>query len=461
MISTSAEIPSRIRRLGWWFLALLLLVQLASCSEKPRSDRQDEPAGAESSSETGGKERSERQDGAAESRQTAVERPSPPSADASPALLPIEERQAGWIQLFDGRSLFGWQSNNPEAEGGPNWRVQEGVITADSGDQGLLLTAVRFADYELRFDYRLEPGGNSGVFLRTVFSPKDPAVDCYEFNLCDTHSQYPTASLVGRQRVENIEADGRWTTFHLRVEANEIVAQIDGRIVLDFVDTSDHQPRIGYIGLQKNQGKIEFRNVVLRPLGTIPLTNGTDLSGWREVPGAKAEFTVEQSALRVRGGPGFLETEKTWDNFVLQFDARTNREAANSGLFFRAMKGTEEHPSAGYELQICNSFAEGDRTRPNDYGRGFGTGAIMHRAPARYVVADDNQWFTVTLVAHGPRFASWVDGYPVMHWIDERPPHENPRQGRRLEAGHISLQGHDETTDVSFRHLRLAVLPAE
>jgi hypothetical protein len=43
--------------------------------------------------------------------------------------------------------------------------------------------------------------------------------------------------------------------------------------------------------------------------------------------------------------------------------------------------------------------------------------------------------------------------------VDERKPNANPRNGKRLEAGHISLQGHDKTTDILFRNLRLAELP--
>ncbi len=79
----------------------------------------------------------------------------------------------------------------------------------------------------------------------------------------------------------------------------------------------------------------------------------------------------------------------------------------------------------------------------------------MHRAAARYIVADDREWVTMTLVADGPRFSTWVNGFQTAHWIDDRQPDENPRDGLRLKAGHLSLQGHDKKTDVSFRRLRI------
>ena len=75
------------------------------------------------------------------------------------------------------------------------------------------------------------------------------------------------------------------------------------------------------------------------------------------------------------------------------------------------------------------------------------------------MIADDRKWFSATLVADGPHFTSWIDGVQVVDWTDERPDNENPRQGRRLEAGHFSLQGHDPTTDLAFRNLKLSKTP--
>ena len=98
-------------------------------------------------------------------------------------------------------------------------------------------------------------------------------------------------------------------------------------------------------------------------------------------------------------------------------------------------------------MQLHNGFRDGDRSRPADSG----TGAIFRGAAARYVVADDGSFLTAVLIADGDRFCSWVNGYQVVGWRDERVENENPRQGRRLQPGHLSLQGHDPGTDVDFR----------
>ncbi len=371
--------------------------------------------------------------------------------------LTAEEIAAGWISLFDGVTLFGWQSNNDEV----NWRVEDGVIVADAGPIGLLNTTVPFADYELKVEFRFSEGGNSGIFLRTVETPQNVKTDCYELNLADTHPEgFTTGGVVGHQTTkETILASGNWHTFFVRLEGNHLLVKLDDETILDYIDEAKVRDS-GFIGLQHNQGQAEFRRVLLRPLGLTDLFNGSDLSGWRITPGVKSDFQVQDGVIRVTDGPGFLETEETFGDFVFQAESfvhgRTDEGVAlNSGYFFRSMPGTEQEPSNGYEVQIDNGFKGDDRTQPTNAG----TGAIFRRVDARRVVSNDDEWFTTTLVASGPRIAVWVNGYAVVDWVDTREPDENPRRGLRLKPGHIILQGHDPTTNLSFRNLRIAELP--
>ncbi len=369
--------------------------------------------------------------------------------------LTSEELRDGWVSLFDGATLFGW--NIPD---GTNWHVEDGCIVADTGNISLLETPFSFDNFELRCDFHLENGGNSGVFLRTAEGATNPAKDTYELNICDSHDSFPTGSIVGRQKANKaVASEGEWKTYNVKVLGNQITASIDGEPVLDFKDDSDKPIRIGMIGLQSNQGETKFRNIRLKPLNLASIFNGENLEGWRTVPGSKATFDVEEGTIHVQGGAGFLETEQTYDNFVLQMDVHTNAANVNGGLFFRAEPGTEAAPSNGYELQVHNGFADGDRRRPNDYKTGFGSGAIFRRQKARWVVANDQEWYTMTLIANGPHFASWVNGVQVNDFVDTRKADPNPRRGLRLEAGHFSLQGHDETTDVSFRNMKIVSLP--
>jgi hypothetical protein len=65
----------------------------------------------------------------------------------------------------------------------------------------------------------------------------------------------------------------------------------------------------------------------------------------------------------------------------------------------------------------------------------------------------------MTVLADGPHLATWVNGYPVADWTDTRKPDANPRKGLRTEAGTLIIQGHDPTTNLSFRNLRVQELP--
>ena len=154
----------------------------------------------------------------------------------------------------------------------------------------------------------------------------------------------------------------------------------------------------------------------------------------------------------MKGGKGALESDGQYGDFILQLQAM-NTKNSNSGVFFRSMPGQLLN---GYECQIHNGFKNSDRTQPADGG----TGAIYRRQAARKVVADDQTWLQLTLAANGPHMASWVNGYQVTDCVDERPSNENPRQGTRTAAGTLQLQGHDATTEISFRNLRAAELPA-
>lgn len=433
-------------------LTLLLVAAIVGCKRPIAEDKNPQVAQGDNKPAA----QPEKKPAAAPLTPPAAPGDLPPKDVVNPVLkagfLTADEVADGWVSLFDGHSLFGWESDQKDV----NWTVKNGVITADTGPIGLLLTTVKYANYELVCEYRMAAEGNSGVFLRAAENRATAATDFYEVNIADAHPEgYLTASLVGRVKAEkDIKGSGEWHTLRMIADGNHVQAYYDSEKVLDYLDSTAGARTTGRIGLQKNVGKIEFRKVVMKPLGLNNLI-GEGISGWKKVPGSKSTFENTDGTITVKNGQGFLETEEEFANFVLQGQARTNSADLNSGIFFRAMTGTAAAPSNGYELQIHNGFNEGDRSQAKDAG----TGAIFRRISARRVVGNDKEWVTFTLVTDGPKMATFVDGYQVVAWQDDRPEKDNPREGRRLTAGHLSLQGHDATTDVSFRALRIAETP--
>lgn len=377
--------------------------------------------------------------------------------NANPAyarhLLTTEEMANGWISLFDGATLFGWHSSHPQA----TWEVIDGAMTRKAGSGEVLHTSVPFADFELLCEFKISPGGNGGLLLRSTPQPEDVQRDCLELDLTHQHPQeLITGSFINRKKSDvKVRCSPGWQKLRVVAIRNRFTVELNEELLLEYTDNTSEPRKAGVIGLQQRVGKMEFRKVNLKPLTMKSIFNGMNLAGWQQVPGCKAEFTVIEDTIEVKGGLGFLETRDTFQDFIFQTQVRTGAPEINSGFFFRAEPGTEKAPSNGYEVQIHNGFNGTDRDQPNNSG----SGAIFRRVDARRVVASDEEWFTMTTVAYGPRVAVWVDGYEVVDWEDTRPPHANPRKGLRLEAGHISLQGHDPTTTVAFRYMKLAEFP--
>ena len=376
--------------------------------------------------------------------------------------LTPEQIRDGWISLFDGETLFGWEKVN-----GVDWQVADGEIRAANGDVGFLMTTSEFADYELHLEFKATPTTNSGVFLRTLLQPKNPTTDCYELNIAPRDNPYPTGALVGRYKLpggprhsradlgalgQPIDAwNSEWHHYDIVVDGNTVLIKLDGSVQQRYEDPDPVM--LGRIGLQHNKGAIAFRNVRLKPLNTKPIFNGKNLAGWNTDRAETSRFEVTpKGELRVLDGRGQIESNASYGDFVLQLECFVDGDALNSGVFFRCIPGDF---MMGYECQIQNGFLNGDRTKPQDCG----TGGFFRRQNARRIVASDHEWFAMTLAANGPHMAAWVDGQQVSDWTDTRKPHENPRKGLRTEPGTLAIQGHDPTTDLRFRNLRVVELP--
>ena len=85
-----------------------------------------------------------------------------------PNALTTDERREGYKLLFDGNSLKGW--HNFRAEGvRPGWKVQDGaLVCVDPHTAGDIVSDETYDWFELDLDYRLSPGGNSGVMFHVA-----------------------------------------------------------------------------------------------------------------------------------------------------------------------------------------------------------------------------------------------------------------------------------------------------
>lgn len=348
----------------------------------------------------------------------------------------------GWINLYYGNAQLGWR---PVTRA--NWAANgKGELTVSRGVSGLLRSTTQFDDFTLRLQFKATPTTNSGIFLRTSPSPKDPATDCYEINIAPISNPYPTGSIVGRVKGTGLMVFdyAKWHEMEISCIGNRIEVKVDGKKTATYVDRKPLGK--GYIGLQFNSGEVAFRNVFLKPERLVSMFNGKSLAGWKTYPEMKSKFIVNNGTINVSDGPGQLESKNRYQNFIMQLKVKTNAPRLNSGIFFRCIPGEQMN---GYESQIHNGVIKNNRAHPEDYG----TGGIFRRKRAFRVPANDEEWFIKTIIADGPHFVTWVNGQLVCEWTDMRKPHPNPRKGLRLAPGTIMIQGHDPTTDIDFKDL--------
>lgn len=349
-----------------------------------------------------------------------------------PNTLTPKEIADGWILLFDGETTFGWVMRGVK----PVMVNDHALDLSKTAPGGLMMTTSAFLDFELTFDYYLE-GAQGDV---QVLAP-------------------------GKGMMMTLNENVAWTSFTVKHSEDLLYFQDSYARPLKV-----KWPHASSINFRFGQN-LKLRNIKLRPLNTKSLFNGKDLTGWKEFAGKKSTFTVADGAINVKNGPGDLQTVGKYKDFVLQLDAISNGKHLNSGIFFRCRDNEYQN---GYEAQIFNKFSK-DATQKylvEEYDPqtnkltakkevmstafDFGTGAIYRRVPARKEMSKDGEWFGMTIVAHGNHLATWVNGIQVTDWTDNRPKSDNARTGCKLEAGHISIQGHDPTTDLSFKNFRIA-----
>lgn len=171
----------------------------------------------------------------------------------------LDTDELGWVSLFDGKTLNGWTN-----AGDANWRVEDGVITVDEGDAGLLVHNDTYKNYELKLEFKAAKGCNSGIFLNTAEVPEDVGKDCFELNIADPDNPFPTGSLVLREKVEGAGETDTWRKFEIRVFDDHVIVRLDSKLIVDY---QSEIPTTGnLIGLQKNAGRVAFRNISVHKL---------------------------------------------------------------------------------------------------------------------------------------------------------------------------------------------------
>lgn len=206
-----------------------------------------------------------------------------------------DEPPAGFVALFNGKDLSGWQglaADPPQrAKMSPeelvaaqakadermreHWRVTDGVLEFDGQGENLC-TASDFGDFELYVDWKITPAADSGVYLRG-----NPQVQIWDPT---NESQWPHGADKGsgglwnnkqHERHPLVKADrpaGEWNTMFIRMVGDRVTVRLNDELVVDNVPLENYWepgkplPSAGTIELQSHGNKLWFRNIYLREL---------------------------------------------------------------------------------------------------------------------------------------------------------------------------------------------------
>jgi 3-keto-disaccharide hydrolase len=284
--------------------------------------------------------------------------------------------EPGFVPLFNGTDTTGWH--------GGNYVVENGLLVCPKDGGGLFLTDREYSDFAFSFEFKLPPGGNNGVAIRTP-AEGNPADAGMEIQILDdTAPQYATLQpyqfhgsiyhLVPAKRGA-LNPVGEWNSETILAQGPHIRVTVNGKVTVDAqLDKLDPEllkqypgclrPK-GYVGFIGHGDRIEFRNMAIMELGpddTPPagfeaLFNGRDLTGWKGLvadPPARAKMTpeqlaaaqatadqrmrdhwkVEDGALVFDGGGDSLCTAKDYGDFELLVDWKILK-AGDSGIYLR------------------------------------------------------------------------------------------------------------------------------
>jgi hypothetical protein len=213
-----------------------------------------------------------------------------------PNMLTPGQAAEGWYLLFDGTSMNGWRIFKDQQN--DSWEVIDGTLHCkpfkdnETNLRSDLISEEQYDNFELSFEWKISPQGNSGVMFRVTEEFDQPYASGPEYQLIDDKG-YPgdlqPTQLTGANydmhapSEEKSNAVGEWNTSKLVVNDNHVEHWLNGTMVVEYdIQSDDWNQKVknskwkdfpgyglakkGHIDLQDHGNEVWLRSIMIKPL---------------------------------------------------------------------------------------------------------------------------------------------------------------------------------------------------
>ncbi len=204
---------------------------------------------------------------------------------AEPNTLTDTEKAEGWKLLFDGKDLAQWR--NYQKDGlSDKWRIEDGAFTLTEKGGGDIITKETYGAFELKLDYRISKGGNSGLMYHVTEEEGTPWRTGPEIQIQDNVDGHDPQKAGWLYQLYAADVDatkpaGEWNTIHIVITPEKCVHTMNGTPYVEYVKGSADwdakvaaskfakfarfgKPTRGFICLQDHGNVVSFRNVKIK-----------------------------------------------------------------------------------------------------------------------------------------------------------------------------------------------------
>ncbi len=215
------------------------------------------------------------------------------------------EVNGGWKLLWDGKTTKGWRGARLDSFPDTGWMIENGELTvlstggAESAAGGDIVTLDTYGDFELKADFKLTEGANSGIkyYVDTDLNKGPGSSIGLEYQILDD-DRHPDAKLGNHEGSRTlaslydlIRADlnkpvnpiGEWNSVYILSKDNHVEHWLNGMKVLEYERKSDTYRKLvseskyekwpnfgesdkGHILLQDHGDRVSFKNIKIRPI---------------------------------------------------------------------------------------------------------------------------------------------------------------------------------------------------